>query len=266
MQGKGEMLKGKCALLTGSVGGIGYAIADRLAAEGASVVLNGLCPLPEGQAAADRITEAHGIAAVFDPADLRDVAAIEAMMDRAAARFGGVDILVNNAVVRNPGPIEDMRTEDWDTALAVNLSSAFHCVRLALPHMKVQGWGRILSMSSVYGFRGAENRIDYVTTKTALIGLTRAVALETAAHGITSNALSPGSVPSPAILGKIEAMAAEQGESVEDVTRAYVGERHPTGRFVSSENVAAMAAFLCSPAGNDITGTVLPIDGGWTAS
>jgi 3-hydroxybutyrate dehydrogenase len=266
MQGTKDMLKGKCALLTGSVGGIGHAIADRLAAEGATVILNGLCPLAEGQAAAARIATAHRTDALFDPADLRDVAAIEAMIARATARFGGIDILVNNAVVRNPGPIEHMRTEDWDAALAVNLSSAFHCIRLALPHMKAQGWGRILSMSSVYGFRGAENRVDYVTTKTALIGLTRAIALETATHGITCNALSPGSVPSPAILGKIEAMAAEQGQSVEGTTRAYVGERHPTGRFVSPQSVAAMAAFLCSPAGNDITGTVLPIDGGWTAS
>ncbi len=260
------MLKGKSALVTGSVGGIGFAIADKLAAEGASVTLNGLCPLVEGEAAAARIAAAHGGRVVFDPSDLRDVAAIEAMYARAFQRFGGVDILVNNAVVRNPGPIEHMRTEDWDTALAVNLSSAFHGVRLALPHMKVKGWGRILNLASVYGFRGAENRVDYVTTKTALIGFTRAVALETAAHGVTCNALAPGSVPSPAILGKIEAMAAEQGEPVEAVTRRYVGERHPTGRFVDPANVAAMAAFLCSPAGNDITGAVLPIDGGWTAA
>ncbi len=260
------MLKGKCALVTGSVGGIGFAIADRLAAEGAAVVLNGLCTDGEGRAAAARIAAAHGVKAVFDPADLRDVTAIQAMMVRAGERFGGVDILVNNAVVRNPGPIEGIRTEDWDTAIAVNLSSAFHGVRLALPHMKAQGWGRIINMSSVYGFRGAENRIDYVTTKTALIGMTRAIALETAARGITCNALCPGSVPSPAILGKIEAMAVERGESVEEVTRQYVGERHPTGRFVDLASVAAMAAFLCSPAGNDITGAVLPVDGGWTAA
>lgn len=260
------MLDGKCALVTGSVGGIGYAIADRLAAEGAAVVLNGLCSEDEGQAAAERIAKAHDTNTLFDPADLRDVTAIEGMIAAAAARFGGVDILVNNAVVRSPGPIEDTRTEDWDAAIAVNLSAAFHAVRLCLPQMKARGWGRIVNMSSVYGFRGAENRVDYVTTKTALIGMTRAIALETAAHGITCNALSPGSVPSPAILAKIEALAAEQGRSVEDVTRDYVGERHPTGRFVEMTSVAAMAAFLCSPAGDDITGAVLPVDGGWTAA
>ena len=260
------MLQGKCALLTGSTGGIGYAIADRLAAEGANVVLNGLCSPEEGQAAAERLAETHGVEALFDPADLRYVTAIEAMIARAGERLGGVDILVNNAVVRNPGPIEDMTPEKWDAALAVNLSSALHGIRLSLPHMKARQWGRVINMSSVYGFRGAEERIDYVTTKTALIGLTRAVALEVAAHGITCNALSPGSVPSPAILGKIEAMAADKGERVEDVTRAYIGERHPTGRFVQMSSVAAMAALLCSPAGDDITGAVLPVDGGWTAS
>lgn len=261
-----SMLQGKCALVTGSIGGIGYAIAERLAAEGANLVLNGLCPLDEGQAAARKMAESQGVEVLFDPADLCDVSAIEAMIARGGERFGGVDILVNNAVVRNPSTIEDMTPEKWDTALAVNLSSALHGIRLSLPHMKAQKWGRIINMSSVYGFRGAEERVDYVTTKTALIGLTRAVALEVAAHGITCNALSPGSVPSPAILGKIDAMAAEQGESVEDVTRAYIGERHPTGRFVEMSSVAAMAAFLCSPAGADITGAVLPVDGGWTAA
>lgn len=204
-------------------------------------MLNGLCPANEGQAAADQIQAEHGVEAVFDPADLRDVTAIEQMIAKAGERFRGVDILVNNAVVRNPGPIEDMLPDQWDTAIAVNLSS-------------------------VYGFRGAENRIDYVTTKTALIGMTRAIALETAAHGITCNALSPGTVPSPAILGKIETMAAEQGRSIENVTSTYIGERHPTGRFVEMESVAAMAALLCSPAGNDITGAILPVDGGWTAA
>lgn len=260
------MLTGKCALVTGSTGGLGFAIADRLAANGANVILNGLCPEDEGLAAAKRINEAHGVEATFDAADLQSVAAIEDMIRHAKQRFGGVDILLNNAVVRNFGPIEDMRPEDWDQAVAVNLSAAFHCVRLALSGMKAKGWGRIINMSSVYGWRGAENRIDYVTTKTALVGMTRAIALEAAPYGVTCNALSPGSVPSPAILGKLEAMAAESGAPLEDVTRDYIGERHPSGRFISMSSVAGMVEFLCGPDSADITGALLPIDGGWTAS
>lgn len=260
------MLEGKCALLTGSTGGLGYAIANRLAAQGANIVLNGLCDAGEGADAAARLREAHGVDATFDPADLRAVPAIGSMMAAAAERFGGVDILVNNAVVRSFGPIEAVRPEQWDESIAVNLSAAFHCVRLALPGMKARRWGRIVNLSSVYGWRGAEDRVDYVTTKTALVGMTRAVALETAADGITCNALSPGTLPSPAILGKLEAMAEAEGAPLEDVTRDYIAARHPTGRFIALENVAALVAFLCGPAGADITGALLPVDGGWTAS
>ncbi len=260
------MLKGKCALVTGSTGGLGFAIADKLAANGANVILNGLGPKAEGLAAADRIRAAHNVEAIFDPADLQSVAAIEAMIQTAEQNMGGVDILLNNAVVRNVGPLEDMRPDNWDQAVAVNLSAAFHCVRLVLPGMKAKRWGRIINMASVYSSRGAENRIDYVTTKTALLGMTRAIAIEAAPHGVTCNALSPGSVPSPAILGKLEAMAADSGRALEDVTRDYVSERHPTGRFIALSSVAGMAAHLCSPDGADITGALLPIDGGWTAN
>jgi 3-hydroxybutyrate dehydrogenase len=188
------------------------------------------------------------------------------MIDNANSRFGGIDILINNAVVRNFGPIEDMKPEDWDRSIAVNLSAAFHAVRMVLPGMKARRWGRIINMSSVFGWRGAAERIDYVTTKTALIGLTRGIAVETAATGVTANALSPGSVPTPAIMAKLEGMAEDQGVMLADIEKSYISERHPTGRFVSMENVAAKAAFLCSSAGDDITGTVLPIDGGWTIS
>ncbi len=257
------MLKQKCALVTGSVAGLGYAIAARLAAEGANVVLNGLCAPGEGEASAARIAGEHGVEAVFDPADLTSVAEIERMMAAAAARFGGVDILVNNAVVRNFALVEDMATAQWDRAIAVNLSAAFHTVRLAVPGMKARRWGRIINMSSVFGWRAVEERIDYVTTKTALIGMTRAIALETAASGVTCNALSPGSVPTPAITGKVAAMAAERNLPIADIEREYVANRHPTGRFVAMESVAALAAFLCGPAGDDITGATFPVDGGW---
>lgn len=260
------LLDGKCALVTGSSGGLGYAIAEKLAADGAHIVLNGLCPPEDGAAAATAIQDANDVECIFDFADLRSVAAIEGMMAAATKRFGGVDILVNNAVVRNPAPIEALQTQQWDDAVAVNLSAAFHCVRLALPAMKARAWGRIINMGSVYSSRGAENRIDYVTTKSAIAGMTRAIAVETAAAGITCNALSPGSVPSPAILGKLDAMAAADGADIADVTRDYISERHPTGRFINMNSVAALASFLCTAAAADITGALLPVDGGWTAS
>lgn len=262
----GNGLAGRCALVTGAVAGLGNTIAERLAAEGASVVLNGLCEPDAGAEAAARLREAYSVNASFDPADLRSLDQIEAMFKMAEERHGGVDVLVNNAVVRNFAAIEDMQPAQWDESIAVNLTAAFHCIRLALPGMKARRWGRIVNMSSAYGQRGAEGRTDYVVTKTALIGLTRAVALEAAPHDITCNALSPGTTPTPAILGKLAAMAAERGVALEAVEAEYLAERHPTGRFVSMENVAAMAAFLCSPAAVDVTGAVLPMDGGWTAS
>jgi 3-hydroxybutyrate dehydrogenase len=259
-------LDGRTALVTGSVGGLGNAIATGLAAAGAKIVLNGLEPAEEGIKAAEKISSRHNVDAIFDPANLSELSQIERMIDNANSRFGSIDILVNNAVVRNFSTIEDMQPEAWDQSIAVNLSAAFHAVRLILSDMKARHWGRIINMSSVYGWRGAAERIDYVTTKTALIGLTRGIAIETAASGVTANALSPGSVPTPAIMAKLESMAEAEGAMLADVEKRYISARHPTGRFVATQSVAAMAAFLCSSAGDDITGTVLPIDGGWTVS
>ena len=259
------MLEGKCALITGSVAGLGFAIAESLAKAGANIVLNGLCSKEEGQAAADALAQSSGRTVVFDGADLRDVSAIERMVAQAAARFGKVDIIVNNAVVRHFAPIEELTPAQWDTSLAVNLSAAFHLVRFALPAMRAAGWGRIINMSSIYGARGAENRIDYVTTKTALLGMTRAIAIETARTGITCNAVCPGTVPSPSIVERIAGIAQSQGISIAEAERDYIKPRHPTERFVSLENVGALVTFLCSPAGQDITGATLPIDGGWQA-
>ena len=259
-------LNGRTALVTGSVAGLGNAIASRLAADGANIVLSGLEPYEQGIDAAENISSQHGVEVIYHRADLSDLGQIEQMIDAVNVRFSTIDILVNNAVVRNFAAIEDMQPEAWDLSIAVNLSAAFHAVRLILPGMKTRRWGRIINMSSVYGWRGAAGRIDYVTTKTALIGLTRGIAVETASSGVTANALSPGSVPTPAIMSKLGSMAEAQGASLADVEKSYISERHPTGRFVAMKNVAAMASFLCSSAGDDITGTVMPIDGGWTVS
>jgi 3-hydroxybutyrate dehydrogenase len=179
---------------------------------------------------------------------------------------GVIDILVNNAVVRHFAPVEAFAPERWDEALAVNLSAPFHLIRLALPAMKQRGWGRIINMASIYSTRAIADRIDYVTTKTAILGMTRAVAIETATSGITCNAISPGTLPTPAITRKIASLAEGEGRSLDETTRDYLGARQPTGRFIAMESVGAMVVFLAGPAGQDITGATLPIDGGWAAA
>jgi 3-hydroxybutyrate dehydrogenase len=168
--------------------------------------------------------------------------------------------------VRHFAPIEKFPVERWNEALAINLSAAFHTIRLALPAMRLRGWGRIINIASVFSFVGAVNRIDYVTTKTAILGLTRAVALETADTDITCNAIAPGVLPTPAILARIESIAADRRVSKEQATRDYLVDRQPGGKFIPMENVAAMVALLCGPASQGITGATLPVDGGWTIS
>ena len=173
---------------------------------------------------------------------------------------------MNNAVVRHFAPIEQLTPAEWEQSLAVNLSAPFHIARLVLPMMRARGWGRIFNLSSYYGVRGAENRIGYVTTKTALIGMTRAIALEAGDMDITCNAICPGTLPTPDILGRIGKLAAANEISEDAATQQYLAGRRPAGRFVGPESVAALIAFLCGPGGRDITGAVLPVDGGWTAA
>ncbi len=260
-----RMLAGRCALVTGSLGGLGLAVAESLAHAGAGVVLNGLCAPGEGEAVAARLAAATGSEVIFVAADLTDVGQIDMLMKAAADRFGDVDIAINNAVVRHFSPIDKLTAAEWDMALAVNLSAAFHIARLAIPAMRSKSWGRIINMASIYASRADENRIGYVTTKTALIGMTRAIAVETATSGITCNAISPGSIATPAIMGKIEQTAAQEGIPIDTAVADYIASRHPTGRFVAGSNVGALVTFLCSPAGQDITGAALSIDGGWGA-
>jgi 3-hydroxybutyrate dehydrogenase len=255
------MLKGKWALITGSTAGLGLALAESLAGAGANIVLH---DLTEPREAKESIRSRFGVDVVSVAADLTQRPAIEAMMGDLLDRLGAIDILVNNAVVRHFAPVEAFPSERWEAALAVNLSAPFHLIRLALPAMKKRGWGRIINMGSIYSTRAAENRIDYVTTKTAILGMTRAVAIETAATGITCNALCPGTVPTPVIESRIAAAAADKKLSIDEATRDYLASRQPSRRFVSTSNVAATAVFLCSPAAEDITGAALPIDGGWS--
>ncbi|MBC9881141.1 SDR family oxidoreductase [Bradyrhizobium sp. INPA01-394B] len=256
-------MKGKWALVTGATAGLGLAIAEGLAGAGANIILHDLVAPKQ---AADDLRARFGVEIIAAGVDLAQREAIEAMMADLLDRCDAIDILVNNAVVRHFCAVEQFPPEKWEQALAVNLSAPFHLIRLALPAMKQRGWGRIINMGSIYSSRAVEDRIDYVTTKTAILGITRAVAIETARSGITCNTLCPGTLPTPAILNKIAGIAETSGRRIDDVTFEYLGERQPTRRFVEMNAVAAMVVFLCGSAANDITGASLPIDGGWSAA
>ena len=259
-------LEGRCALITGSTQGLGLAAAHRFAAAGCHVVLSGLASPQEATAAAAGLASAHGVRVIYAAGDLARPADIDAIVDTARTSFGGVDILVNNAVVRHAAPIEAFSADRWDEGLAVNLSAAFHLIRLTVPMMQARRWGRILNVSSIYGLKGAPNRVAYVTTKTALLGLTRAVALEGLAHGITCNAICPGTTETPVHEAAIEAAMATLSLTREEAERRFFASKQPTGRFISAEQVAALMVFLCGPDATDITGAALPVDGAWSAS
>lgn len=256
-------MKGKWALVTGATAGLGLAVAEGLAGAGANIVLHDLVAPKQ---TADDLRTRFGVEVIPAAADLSRRDAIETMMADLLDRCGAIDVLVNNAVIRHFSAIEQFPPDRWDQALAVNLSAPFHLIRLALPAMKQRGWGRIVNMGSIYSSRAVEDRIDYVTTKTAILGLTRAVAIETARSGVTCNTLCPGTLPTPAILNKIATIASSSNRPVDEVTREYLGERQPTQRFIEMDAVAAMVVFLCGPAANDITGASLPIDGGWSVA
>lgn len=259
------MIAGKTALVTGATGGLGLAMGTALAAAGCRVVLNGLEPEATMADTCHALSQRHGTEVGYRRANLASPAAIATLMASIANDMGGVDILVNNAVVRHVAPIDDFPIERWDQALAVNLSAAFHTIRLALPRMRRQRWGRIFNMSSVYGSRGTPHRIDYVTTKSALLGMTRAVAVEAAVDGITCNALCPGAVRTPGTEGRIQKLMTTEGVNLDEAQRRFLVGKNPSQRFVSEEHVAELLVFLCGEAGNEINGAMLPMEGGWLA-
>ena len=258
-------LQGKSALITGSLGVIGFATARALAAEGCAVMLNGFADAETIRARQDELASTYGVKAAYHGADLAQPAQIAALVDATVDAHGGLDILVNNAVVRAFAPVEAFDPADWDRALAVNLSAPFHLIRLALPHMRRAGWGRIVNIASVMGLFGTVDRVDYVTTKAGLIGMTRGIALEVARTAITCNAICPGTVLSPAIEARVDALVAREGRDKAAVLQDFIGTRQPSGRFVEAANIAGLIAFLCGPHGADINGAALPIDGAWLA-
>ena len=259
------MFIGKTALVTGSTSGIGLGIATTLAAQGANLVLNGLGE----RAAIDRLVaelaERYDVQVRYDSADMSLQGSIEAMMGKALAEFGCIDLLINNAGIQHVAPVDEFPLEKWYAILAINLSAGFHTTRLALPAMKRKGFGRIVNIASAHALVASPYKSAYVTAKHGVAGFTKTVALEVAEAGITVNAVCPGYVLTPLVEQQIPATAKARGISNEAVIRDVLLAAQPTKKFVTVEQVAALAAFLCSDDAASITGAVLPIEGGWTA-
>ncbi len=256
---------GKTALVTGSTSGIGKAIATRLAAGGANVILNGMGDAGEIEALRASLEKTHKVKVGYSGADLTDPGAIADMMAYAAREFGGADILVNNAGTQFVSPIEDFPVAKWDLIIALNLSAAFHTTRLALPGMKEKKWGRILNMGSAHAKVASPFKSAYVAAKHGLSGLTKTTALEGAIHGVRANLICPGYVFTPLVEGQIADTAKARGMTEDQVKNDVLLAAQPTKEFVTAEQVAGFAAFLCSPDADQINGADLSIDGGWVA-
>ena len=255
------MLKGKTALVTGSTSGIGLGIAKALARQGANIVLNGFGDVdgPKAEIAA------LGVKVAYHGADMSKPAEIAEMMAYAAAQFGQVDVLVNNAGIQHVAKIEDFPIEKWDAVIAINLSSAFHATRLALPAMKKANWGRIINIASAHGLVGSPEKSAYVAAKHGIVGLTKVTALENATTGVTCNAICPGWVLTPLVQKQIDAKAAAQGISVDAATKQLLSEKEPSLQFTTPDELGALAVFFCSAAGNNVRGVAWNMDGGWVA-
>lgn len=256
-----SMLKGKTALVTGSTSGIGLGIAIELAKQGANIVMNGFGD-HEGP---KKEIEALGVKVEYHGADMSKPAEIEAMMKFAAEKFGGVDILVNNAGIQYVAPIQDFPPERWDAIIAINLSSAFHTSRLAIPHMKQKNWGRIINVASAHGLVASKEKSAYVAAKHGIVGLTKVAALELATSGVTANAICPGWVLTPLVQKQIDDRAAKEGISVDQATKELLGEKEPSLQFTTPEQLGGLAVFFCSPAADNVRGQAWAHDGGWTA-
>ncbi|MEY5099643.1 MAG: hypothetical protein RJA36_2362 [Pseudomonadota bacterium] len=255
------MLKNKTALVTGSTSGIGLGIAKALARQGANVMLNGFGDIEAARAE----LAAFGTRVGYHGADMSKPAEIEDMMQACAAEFGRVDVLVNNAGIQHVANVEDFPPERWDAVMAINLSSAFHTTRLALPAMREANWGRIINVASVHGLVASAGKAAYVAAKHGLVGLTKVTALETATTGITCNAICPGWVLTPLVQKQVDAKAAAQGISNEQATRQLLGEKEPSMQFTTPEELGELAVFFCSPAANNVRGAAWNMDGGWAA-
>ncbi|HET8747945.1 MAG TPA: 3-hydroxybutyrate dehydrogenase [Ramlibacter sp.] len=258
-------LEGRVALVTGSTDGIGLAVARSLAAQGSAVMLNGFGEPEAIRALCDELATAHGVEVAHAPADLRREEDAAALVPHVLERFGRLDVVVNNAGTQHKGPVEEHPPQRWREVFALNLDAAFHTIRTALPGMRARGWGRIVNVASVYGLAGGVDRSSYVASKHALVGLTKAVALETASTPITCNAVCPGDVSTRIFYRNAKLLAESEGISRAEAQQRIAATNMPSGRVVAPEHVAALVAFLCSEAAGEIRGAALPVDGAWLA-
>jgi len=261
-----QPLRGRRALITGSTGGLGLAMASGLASAGCDLMLNGIRVAADFEATCRKIAGEAGVNVFCTEADLAAGPEVERLVAAAHDAMGGVDILINNAVVRHFAPIVDFPTEKWEAALAVNLSAAFHAIRHVLPGMRKQNFGRIFNMTSVYSLRGTRERVDYVTTKAALLGLTRAVALENLDYDVTCNSICPGSVLTPGTEQRIARMMQDENIDRPTAETRFLEGKQPGGQFVRPESVAGLIVFLCGSGARDMTGSFMPVEAGWLAS
>ena len=258
-------LQGRTAIVTGSTSGIGQGIANALAEAGANIVLNGFGDAAAIEAQRAALAKRAGVKVRYHAADMTRPEEIAAMVGETEAALGAVDILVNNAGIQHTANVEDFPVDRWDAVIAINLSSSFHSIRAALPGMKRRGWGRVINIASAHGLVASVQKVAYIAAKHGVVGLTKVVALENAGNGVTCNAICPGWVKTPLVERQIEARAARDGIAVEQAAHDLLIEKQPSGRFTTIEQLAGAAVFLCSPAADNMTGTTMTLDGGWTA-
>jgi 3-hydroxybutyrate dehydrogenase len=259
------MLKGKSAIVTGSTSGIGKGIAEALAGSGVNIMLNGFGDVAEIERQRAALASSARVEVAYHPADMSKPADIRDMVASAQKAFGGIDILVNNAGIQYVAPIEQFPDDRWDAIIAINLSSAFHASKAALPGMRARKWGRIINIASAHGLVASEQKSAYVSAKHGIIGLTKTVGLETAGSGVTCVAICPGWVLTPLVQKQIDAKAAAEKLSPEAAKMALLGEKQPSGEFTTPEQIGSTVLFICSSAADQMTGSSISLDGGWVA-